>query len=302
MPESPAPTYRVHIAWRGLALSGVLIFSLGFVAGLLAYRQETNPTGPWLMAAFVPLIALTSTMFAAWSSTVTLTTNGLIIARFGRLTYIPYQDIERTHLGEWITLHTRRNRYRLWFPLLNQMGRLLRDIEARCQPGGPDTLPIVLPNPKASIILLLAMGLLMLFIGLFGTWMTITEFTVLNFDTVTTILMLLLMFAVGAMLAGLSLFGYVWHHVFTPDEIQVRYVLRRKRYPAAAVTTIELRHEVRTYRGFSREVPVLRIHFTNEKPLDVAFSNGGYPMDYSPVYAEKTLTELSNALRRVYLP
>jgi len=115
------------------------------------------------------------------------------------------------------------------------------------------------------------------------------------------LLMSMLACPFGLLFAWMGLMDIPWGYRFTEEHAEVRFALRKKRYPRAALAGMALRSEERVTRGVSRTAWVLALELGEHGTLNVEPTEGGVPMGFTPDADRRDLARLQAALRAAWV-
>ena len=121
----------------------------------------------------------------------------------------------------------------------------------------------------------------------------LNELDTMNDSPIVMSIILALMLVVGLGFCYYFLFAHVWRYTFLFDRVLVRHSVYTKQYPIDMLQSLVFGSEIRTYRGRTSNVPLLTFTFLDGTKLKVEYGTvGGFPSEYSTVYAQEKLSNL----------
>jgi hypothetical protein len=218
-------------------------------------------------------------------------------------------EIQRVEHAGAVLIHTPRGVFRCKLAMRDPQARFVAALQealpegrSRIVPGLPwswrprrevvlTNLAMVLAFGPGAVAMGLGIGVVAVQQGLEGQWL----------EAAAAGLMVLLMFALGALMSGLFLWSFRWRVDFGENELLEVFPVRRRRRSIADLEDISVGGETRTYKGRSRQAWWLALRFAGEdEELRIELTENGVATAHNPEADKLELDQLCGELRALY--
>jgi hypothetical protein len=218
-------------------------------------------------------------------------------------------EIQRVEHAGAVLLHTPRGVFRCKLAMRDPQARFVAALQ-KALPEGRSPIVPGLPwtwRPRRGVVLTnlamvlafgpgaVAMGLGIGFVavqqGLAGQWL----------ELVVAVAMVLVMFALGALMTSMFLWSFRWRVDFGEDELLEVFPVRRRRHSIADLEDIRVDGETRTYKGRSRQAWWLALRFAGEaEEVRMELTENGVATAHNAEADKLELDQLCGELRALY--
>lgn len=259
--------------------------------------------GPLLGVGLYWLLAL-----ATAPQKVAFAAASLTIHRWIGTKTIPYQTITAvTQSYPFITLHTDQGTIRLHKLYANDDARLMRALETyvpAAQQARAARLstpfPIILKGKIATPLITLAIGIVMLVVGVMAVWNGFIQSVPVE-APLGMILFGLISAPFGLLFVYLVLWTYPHHTIFTAEQMTEQFLFRTHTQPMHRITGFDMGYEIRTVRSIPRHLYHITFVYEDGSTYKWAPNEFYFPMDYVDSAAANLATDLTAQLHHAYL-
>ncbi|MDJ0756882.1 MAG: HEAT repeat domain-containing protein [Ardenticatenaceae bacterium] len=220
----------------------------------------------------------------------------------------PYQAIKSAEHRERLLFETHQKRYSVYFPMRDGQNSLFSALEARVPAlisAKKERLNRPLPifwSPRFSakatnsfFFLFMGPGFLSL-----GVWAIYDALTREDSQMIGALIFGVMAIGISALMSWMFLSDFVWSVQFDREHLRVRNFFKAQMFPIALLNKMAVDHEIRTYRGISREAWFLQFEFADGRSFKFEPTENGVANGFAPQSDRKFLTELSTTLRQHY--